>query len=295
MEKIKINGFIMAGVLFLMGISLLIAGCAGMTAQEKERGMNAVNKAKVALEEAKANPEVASAASVTLYEAEQLLQEAENVTDDILKKEHLAYMSERKTQLAVASAERATAEKETLNLSRERDQLLLKLREKEIGRVQATAQQREKEAKSAQELAATKQAELERLRTELEEMKARPTDRGMVLTLGDVLFETNRSTLLPGAEKNIEQLSQFMNKYPDRKIVVEGHTDSRGSAEYNMLLSKRRADSVKNALVEKGIDESRIMTRGYGETHPAASNKTAAGRQQNRRVEVIILDQAVNP
>lgn len=295
MEKIKINGFIMAGVLFLMGISLLIAGCAGMTAQEKERGMNAVNKAKVALEEAKANPEVASAASVTLYEAEQLLQEAENVTDDILKKEHLAYMSERKTQLAVASAERATAEKETLNLSRERDQLLLKLREKEIGRVQATAQQREKEAKSAQELAATKQAELERLRTELEEMKARPTDRGMVLTLGDVLFETNRSTLLPGAEKNIEQLSQFMNKYPDRKIVVEGHTDSRGSAEYNMLLSKRRANSVKNALVEKGIDESRIMTRGYGETHPAASNKTAAGRQQNRRVEVIILDQAVNP
>jgi len=101
--------------------------------------------------------------------------------------------------------------------------------------------------------------------------------------------------LLPRAAKNIDQLSQFMNKYPDRKIVVEGHTDSRGSAEYNMLLSKRRADSVKNALVEKGIDESRIMTRGYGETHPAASNKTAAGRQQNRRVEVIILDQAANP
>jgi outer membrane protein OmpA-like peptidoglycan-associated protein len=268
MEKIKVNRFIMIGILFLMGISLVLTGCAGMTAQEKERGMNAVNKAKVALEEAKANPEVASAASVTLYEAEQLLQEAENVTDDILKKEHLAYMSERKTQLAVASAERATAEKETLNLSRERDQLLLKLREKEIGRVQATVQQREKEAKLAQELAATKQAELERLRSELEEMKARPTDRGMVLTLGDVLFETNRSTLLPGAEKNIEQLSQFMNKYPDRKIVVEGHTDSRGSAEYNMLLSKRRADSVKNALVEKGIDESRIHDEGLRRNPP---------------------------
>jgi len=182
-----------------------------------------------------------------------------------------------------------------LNLSRERDQLLLKLREKEIGRVQATAQQRAEEAKSAKELAAKRRAELEKLRSELEELKARPTDRGMVLTLCDVLFKTNRSTLLPRAAKNIDQLSQFMNKYPDRKIVVEGHTDSRGSAEYNMLLSKRRADSVKNALVEKGIDESRIMTRGYGETHPAASNKTAAGRQQNRRVEVIILDQAANP
>jgi len=323
MEKIKINRFFMIGILLLMGISLWITGCAGMTAQEKERGMNAVSKARAALEAAKANPDVASAASVTLYEAEQTLQEAEKVTDDISKKEHLAYMSERKTQLAVASAERAIAEKETLNLSREKDQLLLKLREKEIGKVKSSAMEKAAEAKSAKALAAKRQAELEKAkmeaeqkvaelekarmegeqkaaelekaRGELEELKARPTDRGMVLTLGDVLFEKNRATLSSGAVKTIDQLSNFMNKYPTRKIVIDGHTDSIGKAEYNMTLSKRRADSVKKALVEKGIDESRIMTKGYGETYPVASNKTAAGRQQNRRVEVIILEDAQSP
>jgi len=274
MENIKRHKYIMISILVLIGISLFLGGCAGMTAEEKKRGMDVVGKAQAALESAKANPDVASNASVTLYEAEQILKEAEKVKDDIAKKEHLAYMSIRKTQLAVATAERTVAEREALNLTKEKDQLLLKMREKEITKTET---------------------ELEKARAELAELKAKPTDRGMVITLGDVLFKTNRANLSPGAEKTIDQLSNFMKKYPDRKINIEGHTDSVGSAEYNLTLSRRRAESVKKALVEKGIETSRIETKGYGETYPVADNQTASGRQQNRRVEVIIPDEGQSP
>jgi len=294
MEKIKAHRFIIVDILLLMGISLFIAGCAGITPQEK-RAMDAVTKARAALQEAKAKPEVASASAVTLYEAEQTLKEAEKVEDDAAKKEHLAYMSERKTQLAVASTERTMAEKEALSLSEDKDKLILELREKEIEKAKLSAKEKTALLEKARKEAKQKAAELEQLKAELGKLKARPTDRGMVLTLGDVLFATNRATLTAGAEKNIDQLSKFMNKYPSRKIVIEGHTDSRGSSEYNMTLSKRRADAVKKALVAKGIGESRIATKGYGETYPVANNKTAAGRQQNRRVEVIILEDGQSP
>lgn len=327
-NKMRTNRFNIIRILFLMIISVFFTGCATISVEE-QRALSAVEKARVALEEAKANPDVASISSVALYEAEKTLNQAEQAKD-IAKKEHLAYMVERKTQLAILSAERTKAENETLSLSKEKDQLLLKLREKEIANVRTTATEKAEEAQKARRLAEIKQAELEKakmeaeqkaaelernlmeseektaelekarleveqkaaelaqVKTELEALKARPSDRGMVLTMGDVLFEVNRSTLSVGAAKTIEQLSDFMNKYPDRKIIIEGHTDSMGKAEYNMTLSQRRADSVKKALVEKGVDENRIVTKGYGETSPVATNKTAAGRQQNRRVEVII-------
>jgi outer membrane protein OmpA-like peptidoglycan-associated protein len=294
MKKIKVHGFMIVDVLLLIAVSLFVAGCAGITPQE-QRARDSVTKARAALEEAKANPQIASAASVLLYEAEQTLKAAELVEDDAAKKEHLAYMSERKTQLAVVSAERTLAERDVLNLSNERDQLILQRREKEISKAKLTAKEKAAALEKARMEVKQKAATVTQLKAELEELKARPTDRGMVVTLGDILFATNRATLTPGAEKNIDQLSQFMKKYPTRKIVIEGHTDSVGRSEYNLTLSKRRADEVKKALVAKDIDESRIETKGYGETTPLASNKTAAGRQQNRRVEVIILEDDQSP
>lgn len=294
MKKIKVHRFIIVNVLLLIGISLFIAGCAGITPQE-QRARDSVTKARAALEEAKANPQVASASAVSLYEAEQTLKAAELVEDDAAKKEHLAYMAERKTQLAVVSAERQLAEQEALNLSGEREQLILQRREKEISKAKLTAKEKAAALEKAREEAKQKTAEVAQLKAEVEELKAKPTDRGMVITLGDILFATNRAILAPGAEKDIDQLGRFMKKYPTRKIVIEGHTDSRGKSEYNLALSKRRADAVKKALVAKGIDESRIETKGYGETSPVANNKTAAGRQQNRRVEVIILEDSQGP
>ena len=108
------------------------------------------------------------------------------------------------------------------------------------------------------------------------------------MTLGDVLFATGRADLKPGAAARLDKLADFMAKYPDRSVVIEGHTDSVGSAASNEALSQRRADAVKAYLTTKGVSPARVQAVGKGKDVPVASNTDAAGRQQNRRVEVII-------
>ena len=119
-------------------------------------------------------------------------------------------------------------------------------------------------------------------------MQARPTDRGLVLTLGDTLFATGRAEIQSGAAANLDRLTAFMAQYPDRTVVIEGFTDSMGSEEMNQSLSQRRADAVKNYLMNQGVGSNRVSSAGRGENSPVADNESAAGRQQNRRVEVII-------
>ncbi|MEP7208527.1 MAG: OmpA family protein [Casimicrobiaceae bacterium] len=110
----------------------------------------------------------------------------------------------------------------------------------------------------------------------------------MVLTLGDVLFDTGRAELKPGADRTIDQLATFLRENADRTVEIEGYTDSTGADALNQVLSERRAIAVKNALADRGIAATRVSARGFGETNPVASNDSAAGRQQNRRVEVVI-------
>ncbi|MFZ2400101.1 MAG: OmpA family protein [Smithella sp.] len=105
---------------------------------------------------------------------------------------------------------------------------------------------------------------------------------------GDVTFDTNSAELRPGLYNEINRVAGVLNQYPDTLIRVEGHTDSRGSDEYNMDLSKRRANNVKTLLVMRGVAENRIEVVGYGKTMPVATNDTEAGRQKNRRVEIRI-------
>ena len=119
-------------------------------------------------------------------------------------------------------------------------------------------------------------------------MKASQTKRGIVLTLGDVLFDTGRSQLKPGAERSIEQLASFLNEHPERKVQIEGFTDSQGPEDYNMELSQKRADAVAMAIIQRGIDAQRVRALGYGEQFPKASNSSEGSRQLNRRVEVIV-------
>jgi outer membrane protein OmpA-like peptidoglycan-associated protein len=119
-------------------------------------------------------------------------------------------------------------------------------------------------------------------------LKAKPTDRGLVLTLGDVLFDTGKAQLNPGATQNLYQLVTFLNEHPERHVEIDGYTDSVGPAAYNVSLSQRRADAVAAALAAQGIDPSRIVTHGFGDEYAVASNDQAAGRQLNRRVEVVI-------
>jgi len=133
------------------------------------------------------------------------------------------------------------------------------------------------------------------LQRQLEILQARPTDRGLVLTLGDTLFATGKSELKSGATVNLDRLTAFMNEYPQRTAAIEGYTDSMGSEEMNQSLSQRRADAVKGYLVGQGVSSARLSTSGRGESSPVADNESAAGRQQNRRVEIVISPVAGTP
>ncbi|MDZ7764826.1 MAG: OmpA family protein [Melioribacteraceae bacterium] len=126
------------------------------------------------------------------------------------------------------------------------------------------------------------------LRRQINALEAEVTDRGLVLTLGDLLFATDRSVLEAGADRHLDRLVVFLQRYPERRIEIEGHTDNVGAGDYNLGLSRRRAESVQNYLTQRGINPDRTTAIGLGQARPIASNQTAAGRQQNRRVEIII-------
>jgi outer membrane protein OmpA-like peptidoglycan-associated protein len=133
-------------------------------------------------------------------------------------------------------------------------------------------------------------AEIEELGQESAELQVQQTDRGLVVTLGDILFDVDRAQLNPGGELQVARLADALHQMPDRNVLIEGHTDSAGSDAYNDDLSQRRADAVEDLLIIQGIEPTRVVTRGYGERFPVTTNDTAAGRQQNRRVEVVILN-----
>jgi OmpA-OmpF porin, OOP family len=142
------------------------------------------------------------------------------------------------------------------------------------------------------------QASEERSQNELQkelmrQLGAERTARGLVVTLEDVLFKVNGADLQPGAHVQLFRLVEFLNRNPDRKVLIEGHTDSTGTSEYNLQLSLLRAESVQSFLAGNGLPADRVTAVGYGNTRPEAPNDSATGRQQNRRVEVVILDASV--
>jgi outer membrane protein OmpA-like peptidoglycan-associated protein len=143
----------------------------------------------------------------------------------------------------------------------------------------------------SQEQARDAEMRSRQLEAELRELNAKQTERGLVITLGDVLFDTNKAQLKPGGIGSLEKLAGFLKQYPGRNVRIEGYTDSTGSADYNLGLSDRRANAVRSSLLDMGINSDRITTRGYGEESPVASNDTAMGRQLNRRVEIILSDE----
>ena len=266
-------------VLLASGVGLL-AGCGGIPTNHPD-----LLRARDAYYEVQSNAWVNENAPVEKYEAGQALEKAEQA-ETIEELEHLSYLAERRSQIAVAAAKTRRAEKEIGALAKEKNTVLLEARELEIQEKTRKIQVREREAALAREMT-------KKLQMELAELNAKKTDRGVVLTLGDVLFEFDRAELMSGAFRTINKLAAFLNEYEDRNLLIEGHTDSIGTPEYNLDLSRRRAQTVRSALMEKEITADRIITKGYGEDYPVASNLTEAGRQQNRRVEVIILEEGV--
>ncbi|MEO8314250.1 MAG: OmpA family protein [Pseudomonadota bacterium] len=148
-----------------------------------------------------------------------------------------------------------------------------------------------KEAETARLSALEASQQAAELQRQIAELRARPTDRGLVLTLGDVLFASGQADLKAGAVANLDKLAAFLSRYPGRTVMIEGYTDSLGSDDFNLGLSQRRAESVKTYLTNRGVGTARLSATGKGEVEPVASNDTSGGRQQNRRVEVIISNQ----
>jgi outer membrane protein OmpA-like peptidoglycan-associated protein len=227
--------------------------------------------------------------------------------------DHLAYLAEKKIRIAVATAEEQMAENDKKALSRETEQLIVLGREREqrakmevresaaaaresnaaARESNAAARRSDEEAWSQTQKAEEAAAKADMLQQEITDLKGRMTERGIVLTIGDVLFTTGSAALSSSADYEINRLAVFLEKYPDRNVIIEGHTDSTGAEELNLDLSFRRANAVSNKLVAQGINRSRITAKGLGEESPVAGNDTAAGREKNRRVDVIILNEGV--
>ena len=286
------------GILLPFGLLLLfIAGCG--PSQKEMMAKDQMDRAKKAYAEAKANPNVEAYAPMELQEAGKAVQEAEKAkeAEDILQ---LGYIAERKTQYAVTIADGKVAERDIDKLNVEKAEMNARKQtlEAEQARKAAAAEtEKAAKAKSAAEMEAAKaakaKAESDQLMKELASLKAQQTERGIVLTIGDVLFATGKADLSPDANQSVAKLAEFLKKSPNRNVLIEGHTDSVGKDDSNLALSQKRADSVKARLVGDGIAPARITTVGYGKKFPVASNDTKAGKAQNRRVDVVILNEGV--
>jgi outer membrane protein OmpA-like peptidoglycan-associated protein len=259
-------------------IALALGACASAPQPNA-----ALETARAQVAAANSDPNVAQYDPLDLQAARQDLAAAEtaNTNRDEGQTNQMAYIAAQTARLAQQRAAAKATDARIAQGTAERD------------RIQAQARAREANVAVAQRNAAVEQAnaatmQSAQLQAEVDALKAKQTDRGLVLTLGDVLFDTGRASLNPGAAMKLDRLAAFLNEHPDRRVQIEGFTDSVGGDAYNQDLSERRAEAVKAALTMRGIDSSRIATEGYGKAYPVASNSDSGGRQLNRRVEVVI-------
>lgn len=237
----------------------------------------AVQRARQEVRAVELDPKIRQNASVQVYEARRALTELESAASDdagAAELEHLAYLTTRRTEVARAVADRVMLQDRLQVLAEERDRLRLEARTRE--------------AASARVRAQTAEERLRELESELRTIETSRDERGLVLTLGDILFDFDRAELRSGAERTLDRVAEFLNEYPGRRVEIEGHTDGLGDETYNRWLSERRAQAVADYLMSRGVAPRRVSTRGLGESAPVASNATDEGRQQNRRVEVIL-------
>lgn len=299
----------------LIAAAALLAVAACATTETRPDGAAAV---RAKLTQLQSDPQLATRAPVAMKDAEAAVRTAEIPTADRNLGHHRVTMADRKVEIASAQAQARFAEDQRKTLAEQRESARLDARTREADSARSDARSARADASNAQvdasaarsdAAAARTQADAARmdatraqqesadlqqqsadLQQQIAELNARPTDRGLVVTLGDVLFATGGSTLKDNTPEDLDRLAAFLAKYPDRTVVIEGHTDSVGSTASNLGLSQRRADAVKAYLVARGVASARLSAVGLGEGAPAAANTTVSGRQQNRRVEVIIAN-----
>lgn len=278
-------------------VMLALAACTTTPERVAE-----LDQARATVESLESQPKAREAASVQLTKAREALQRADAALENGEPVElirHEAYLARRNAEIGLQMTSEAEAAEAISQAEARRNEVQLQARTVEAERSRRLAEQRAvqaersaREAEASQSVAEAAISEANRLADELNqlegEFEAQQTERGLVLTLGDVLFDTAASDLKQGAEISIDRLAAFLNDNPERRLLIEGHTDSRGSAEFNRDLSGRRADAVAEALVQRGIPSERLRSVGLGEDFPVATNETAAGMQQNRRVEIVV-------
>ena len=242
-------------IVLLSLVIVFMAGCSSGPLPKDQ----ALLDAEIAYSKAKSDPAVLEYASPQLQEAKRTLQAAAQAEaeEDMAS---LAYIANVQNQIAVFTAETRKAEKKFEELGNKKNTLVTQ------------AHQSEKAA----------------LENQLSELQAKETARGMMLTLGDVLFVSGKAELQPGAIEPINQLVGFLKQHTEKTIIIEGHTDNTGSSAFNTKLSLKRAEYVQSALLQRGIPAYKITAIGLGKSQPIATNTTEQGRKQNRRVEIII-------
>jgi outer membrane protein OmpA-like peptidoglycan-associated protein len=219
---------------------------------------------------------------------DQVRLEARTAEADAAKQQVAIVQETADQQAAALTAASAKAGRDQVRLEAKTAEADAAKRQAAIA--QATADQQAAALTAASAKAERDQALIAQQEIQLKELDAKKTARGMVITLGDVLFSTNKAQLASGGMHNMQKLADFLKQYPQQKVLVEGYTDSTGSNSHNQELSDRRANAVRTALLDMGTSSDRVTTRGYGEAFPVASNDTAASRQLNRRVEIILSD-----
>ncbi len=319
----KIQSIRSSSVLASAIAAVLLSGCAGAPARDAE-----LDQARSAYQVASNDPKVAQAAPEQLRQASAALDRSTSLNKqgaapaDV---DHFAHLSLQQVAIAEQLTDADASQAEVKQGGTQRNKVLLAASQQQTQQAQIATQNANVQTQQAQQAAQdanaqnqqaqlaaqdanaqNQQAQLQaatataqadqanqqnaQLQQQIAALDAKQTDRGLVLTLGSVLFDTNQSDLKAGSDQSLDRLAQFMRDNPKRNVMIEGYTDSSGNVDSNLGLSTRRAAAVQTMLVHGGIDPQRTATRGFGVGYPVASNATAAGRQQNRRVEIVISD-----
>ncbi|MEJ2115687.1 MAG: OmpA family protein, partial [Gammaproteobacteria bacterium] len=252
-------------------ISITICSCASAPTSYPP-----LDLAKAEFEITKNESGINQVASVTLFEVEDHLKQAEAALNenDTASADHHIYLATRKQEIAKELLLKHQQEKELANLKQQQGEMI--------------AQARRNESRRASSNTRKAQQRIQQLEQTLGQYKAEETSRGTILVINDLLFATGGASLKPLSQRRLEPLVQYLQGNSKREIIIEGHTDSLGETESNKRLSLQRADAVKEFLITRGVEAKRIETRGFGEEVPVATNTTNAGRSLNRRVEVVI-------
>jgi len=267
----------------LLAIAALVGACSSGPATT-----SLLDQTRSDYRMAQSNPNVASYASLEMKQASDALAQANAAAshnDSAEKIDKLAYLAKQKIALTQEVAKQKSAEAEVASAGKERNQIQLDQRTNEANQAKESAEQSRLAAQQAQ-------ARTAQLEAQLADLAAKKTERGMVITLGDVLFGTDLARLNSDGMRTAQKLANVLQQHPQRTVLVEGFTDSTGTAAHNQELSERRATAVRSALLELGVARERVAIRGYGESYPVAANDTAQNRQLNRRVEIILSDES---